>query len=156
MAINKNKLKIALACDHRGFKLKTFLAEFLKAKGCEISDFGTFTTDSCDYPDYIYPASLAVKEKKADKAVVICYTGVGSCIAANKVKGVRAALVFNKKMAILCRQHNDSNVLVLPAYLLKKDQASKIVWAWLNTEFEGGRHIKRLQKIEEIEEKNGW
>jgi len=147
------KMKIAFASDHRGFKLKGILADFLKSKGHTIIDFGTYSCDTCDYPDYIYPASLAVKEKKADRAIVICYTGIGSSIAANKVRGIRAALVSDVKSAVLSRQHNNSNVLVLATYALKIEQAKRIVLAWLKAEFEGGRHLRRINKIQEIEEK---
>jgi ribose 5-phosphate isomerase B len=146
-------MKIAFASDHRGFKLKNKLMEYLKNKGYAVSDFGTYSTDSCDYPDYIYPASLAVKNKKADRAIVICYTGIGSCIAANKVKGVRAALVYSIKNATLARKHNNSNVLVLPSDLLRFEYIKKVVNSWIKTGFEGGRHLRRVKKISEIEEK---
>lgn len=146
-------MKIALACDHRGFKYKDFLAVVLKEKGHEIVDFGTHSCDSCDYPDYTYPASVAVRDKKCDRAVLICYSGIGSAIVANKVRGIRAALVSNVKSAVLSRKHNDSNVLVLPSYMLKKEQVKRIVFSWLKAEFEGGRHARRVNKIKEIEEK---
>ena len=146
-------MKIALASDHRGFKLKSYLGDYLESKGHSIVDFGTHSADSCDYPDYVYPAALAVKEKKADRAIVICYTGIGSCIVANKVRGIRAALVADIKSAQLTRKHNNSNVLVLGSYGLKPDYAKKIVSAWIKTEFEGGRHLKRVRKIRKIEEK---
>ena len=146
-------MKIALACDHRGFRLKNILGEFLKEKGYHVIDFGTHSSDSCDYPDYTYLAARAVKDKKADRAVVICYTGIGSCIAANKVKGVRAALVYSLRSAYMSRRHNNSNVLVIPSHLFKIDYAKKIVFRWLREEFEGGRHSRRLRKIREIEEK---
>jgi ribose 5-phosphate isomerase B len=146
-------MKIAVASDHRGFKLKNILADFLKSKGYAIIDFGTYSGDTCDYPDYIYPASLAVKEKKAERAIVICYTGVGSCIAANKVRGIRAALVWNRKSALMSRRHNNSNVLVLPAGMLKIEETKRIVLAWIKEEFEGGRHLRRINKIQGIEEK---
>lgn len=146
-------MKIAIAGDHRGVKLKSILIEFLKSKGYSVSDFGTYSWDPCDYPDYIYPASIAVRDKKADRAIVICYSGIGSCIAANKVKGIRAALVYDIKSAGLSRKHNNSNVLVLAASLFKPDYAKKAVSCWLNTEFEGGRHLRRVKKIREIEEK---
>lgn len=149
----KKIMKIALASDHRGFKLKDFLANILKEKGHEVVDFGTHSSDPCDYPDYIYPASSAVRDKKCERAILICYSGIGSCIAANKVSGIRAALVSNLKSAVLSRKHNDSNVLVLPAYMLKKEQAKRIVFAWLKAEFEGGRHARRVSKIKDIEEK---
>jgi ribose 5-phosphate isomerase B len=146
-------MKIALASDHRGFRLKNILSDFLKTKGYTILDFGTFSQDPCDYPDYVYPASLAVKERRADRAIVICFTGIGSCIVANKVRGVRAALLQDIKTALLSRQHNNSNVLVLPSRALKVELAKRIVMMWLTTEFEGGRHMRRVKKIEKIEEK---
>jgi ribose 5-phosphate isomerase B len=146
-------MKIAIASDHRGFKLKNILSEFIKAKGHEVIDFGTHSDEPCDYPDYIYPAAKAVQSKKAQRAILICYTGIGSAIAANKVRGVRAALAHNVKTSALSRQHNDSNVLVLAAGLIKTEEAKKIVSVWLKTEFEGGRHLRRVSKIAEIEEK---
>jgi len=145
-------MRIALGCDHRGFKLKNIISDYLKSRGYIVIDFGTFSSQSCDYPDYIYPAALSVREKKADRAIVICYTGVGSSITANKVKGIRAALVFNIKMAVYSRRHNNSNVLVLGAGFIKKDYAVRLVARWLNTEFDGGRHQRRLRKIQRIEE----
>ena len=149
------EMKIAVASDHRGFKFKNILGDYLKSKGYEIIDFGTYSKEPCDYPDYIYPAALAVKEKKAERAIVICYTGEGSCISANKVKGIRAALAYDLKSAYMSRRHNDSNVLVLPSYLFKADYAKKIVSRWLKEGFEGGRHLIRVKKIKDIEEKEG-
>ncbi len=145
-------MRIAFGCDHRGFKLKNILINYLESKGHKIIDFGTFSKDSCDYPDYIYPAVSALLNKKADKAIVICFTGVGSCILANKVKGVRAALVYNIKSAKLSRRHNDSNALVLAADLFKPGYAKKLVLSWLKESFEGGRHTRRLRKIRQVEE----
>jgi ribose 5-phosphate isomerase B len=146
-------MKIAIASDHRGFKLKNILSQFLKEKGHEIIDFGTHSGEPCDYPDYVYPAAKAVSAKAAQRAILICYTGCGSAIVANKVKGVRAALVYNLKTAKLSRQHNNTNALVLPSYLMKPEQAKKVVLAWLKAEFEGGRHLRRVSKINEIEER---
>lgn len=146
-------MKVAVASDHRGLKLKNILLEYLKEKGHTVIDFGTYSLESCDYPDYIYPACLAVKDKKADRAIVICYTGIGSCIAANKVKGIRAALVYSIKSARFSRKHNNSNVLVLPSHFFNADYAKKIAACWLKEEFDAGRHARRLKKIQEIEEK---
>jgi len=146
-------MKIALASDHRGFKLKNKLSDFLKEKGYKVFDCGAYSPEACDYPDYTYPAALAVRSKKAERAIVICYTGVGSAIAANKVKGIRAALVYSLKSACMSRRHNDSNVLVIPSHLFKVDYLKKIVLRWLKEEFEGGRHSRRLKKIREIEER---
>ncbi|MCF7916986.1 MAG: ribose 5-phosphate isomerase B [Candidatus Omnitrophica bacterium] len=145
-------MQIAFGSDHRGFKLKNALINYLKSKGHKIVDFGTFSEDSCDYPDYVYPAASAVANKKVDKAIVICFTGIGSCILANKIKGIRAALVYNIKSAKLSRRHNDSNVLVLAADLFKPDYAKKLVLSWLKEDFEGGRHNRRLRKIKKVEE----
>lgn len=146
-------MRIALASDHRGFKLKNQLSEFLKSKGHDVSDYGTYSKESCDYPDYTYLAAASVKNKRSDRAIIICYTGVGSAIAANKVKGVRAVLAYNLKSAYMSRRHNDSNVLVLPSYLFKIDYLKKMILRWLKEEFEGGRHNRRIAKIREIEEK---
>ena len=146
-------MRIAVASDHRGFKLKNILVDFLRHRGHHIIDFGTHSAEACDYPDYTYPAAKAVREKKVDRAIVVCYTGIGNCIVANKVRGIRAALVYSLTSASLTRRHNDSNVLVLPAYLFKPDYAKKVTLKWLTTEFEGGRHLRRVKKIREIEEK---
>lgn len=146
-------MQIAFGSDHRGLKLKTALIEYLSAKGYQPLDFGTFSRDPSDYPDYVYPAASAVANKKANRAIVICYTGIGSCILANKIKGVRAALVYNIKSAKLSRRHNDSNVLVLAADLFKVDYAKKVALSWLKESFEGGRHSRRLSKIKKAEQK---
>jgi ribose 5-phosphate isomerase B len=146
-------MKIAVACDHRGVKLKNALAKYLNAQGHVVVDLGTYSKDPCDYPDYTYLAADAVRNKKCDRAIVICYTGVGSCIVANKVKGIRAALGYNLKSVYMSRRHNNSNVLVLPSYLFKIGYIEKMVCRWLKEEFEGGRHARRLRKIREIEEK---
>jgi len=145
-------VKIGIASDHRGFKLKNTLIKYLIKEGYDLADFGTYSKDPCDYPDYSYVASEAVKNKKVDRAIIICYTGIGSCIVANKVKGVRAALVYNLKSAYMSRRHNNSNVLVLPSSLFKIDYTKKIISCWLKEEFEGGRHARRLGKIRGIEE----
>jgi len=146
-------VKVGIATDHRGFKLKNTLVKYLTEKEYEVVDFGTYSKDPCDYPDYAYVASAAVRSKKVDRAIIICYTGIGSCIAANKVKGVRAALVYSLKSAYMSRRHNNSNVLVLPSSLFKVEYTKKIISRWLKEEFEGGRHARRLKKIREIEER---
>ena len=146
-------MRIALGSDHRGFKLKNILDEFLTAKGYKTIDLGTYSGDSCDYPDYAYLAAKAVSSRKADRAIIICYTGEGSAMAANKVKGIRAALAYDLKSAYMSRRHNNSNVLVLPSCLFKIDYAEKLVLRWLKEGFEGGRHARRIKKIQEIEER---
>lgn len=146
--------KIALAADHRGFPLKEKLADFLKERCFRVMDFGTHSEASCDYPDFILKAAEAVRLKKADRAIAVCRSGIGSAIAANKVKGVRAALVQNVEQAKLSRAHNDSNMLVLGSGFVKSATAKKIVEAWLNTEFERGRHARRINKISRYEKSN--
>ena len=146
-------MKIAMACDHRGVKLKNILMEYLENKGFTVVDYGTHSTEPCDYPDYTYMAAKSVRDKVTDRAIIICYTGEGSCMAANKVRGIRAALAYNLKSAYMSRRHNDSNALVLPSALFKADYIKKMVSRWLKEEFEGGRHLRRVRKIKEIEEK---
>lgn len=114
-------------------------------------DFGTHTGESCDYPDFIFKAAGAVRRKKAERAIAVCHSGIGSAIAANKVKGVRAALVANVEQAKLSRAHNDSNMLVLGSGFVTPSTARKIVEAWLKTQFEGGRHARRVDKISRYE-----
>lgn len=142
-------MRIGLASDHRGFKLKNVLKDYLEKKGYLIKDYGTFSSEPCDYPDYVCFVVEALKSREIERGIIICYTGIGSCIAANRAKGIRAALVWDIKMAELARRHNNSNVLVLGAGWIKSDYAKRIVLRWLNTDFEGGRHLRRLKKIEE-------
>ena len=146
--------KIALAADHRGFKLKEKIARLLKAKHFEVIDFGTRSEESCDYPDYVLKAAEAVKNGKAARAIAVCHSGIGSTIAANKVKGIRAALVHNQGEAALSRSHNDSNMLVLGSGFVKPALVRKIVETWLQTSFEGGRHERRIRKITDYEKRN--
>lgn len=145
-------MKIAFAADHGGFELKNHLLSFLKEKGYETIDFGTNSNDSCDYPDYALKAALSVSRGEADYGIVICTTGIGVSIVANKVKGVRCALVTNVEDAILTRKHNNTNCLALGRKNVSNELGEKIVEAWLTTEFEGGRHIRRIEKIIKIEE----
>jgi len=143
-------MKIVIASDHAGYRLK----EILKGKvtGHTFIDAGTDSEDSCDYPDYAEKAGLMVASGKADAGIVICGTGIGISIAANKVKGVRAALCFNEFMAEMSRMHNNSNVLALGARVIGEDLAVRIAQVWLKTGFEGGRHERRVEKIGKIEE----
>lgn len=145
-------MKIAFGSDHAGLALKKQLIEYLKAEGHEITDYGTYTSDSCDYPDYAYPAALSVSNKEADCAIVVCYTGIGVSIVANKVKGVRCSLVTSVEDAVLTKEHNDSNCLALGAKNIPFELAKDIVDAWLTTTFVGGRHINRVNKIKVLEE----
>ena len=144
-------MKLAIASDHRGFKLKAGIIRFLRSKRISVLDFGCLREDSCDYPDYILRAAEALSRKRAQRAIGICYTGIGSAIAANKVKGVRAALAQNLRQARLSRAHNDSNMLILGAGFVRPAQAKKMVETWLKTPFEGGRHLRRIRKISAYE-----
>lgn len=144
-------MKIALGCDHGGFKLKKQIKAFLEKKGYVIKDYGTFSEESCDYPLYAAAATKAVSQGKAGRAIIICTSGIGNSIVANKFPKVRAALCYNLEAARLSRQHNDANVLVLGAKFTKPGLAKKMVSAWLRGKFLGGRHKRRVNQISEIE-----
>lgn len=147
-------MKVAIGSDHRGFLLKEQIKSAFSPDNIEFSDLGTKSRDSCDFPDYAYPVARAVAGGQADKGILICSTGNGMAMAANKVKGVRAALALTPDMARLSRQHNNANVLVLPADFVDLQIVPKIVKVWLETEFEEGRHQRRLDKIAKYEEDN--
>ena len=146
-------MKIALGADHGGFELKEEIKKYLEDNGYEIKDFGTYSTDSCDYADF----SLNVAEKVASKefkfGILICGTGIGISIAANKVPGIRAALCSDTFSAHATREHNDANILAMGARVVGPGLAIDIVKTFLGSEFEGDRHIKRIEKITEIEKK---
>jgi len=140
-------MKIALGADHKGFQYKEKVKKFLQGKGYEVIDFGTFSEESADYPDFGFKVAKAVANKEAERGILFCWSGIGMCISANKIKGIRAALCLNEEMAKLSREHNDSNVLSLSAKFIPEEKLLKIVEVWLNTSFEGGRHQRRLDKI---------
>ena len=144
-------MRIALGCDHGGLELKNHLVSYLKSKNHDVTDYGTYTKDSCDYPDYAYPAALSLKNGEADYAIVICTTGIGVSIVANKVKGLRCSLVTNVTDAVLTKEHNNSNCLALGAKNVSLSLAEDIVDAWLSAEFAGGRHLNRVNKISVVE-----
>ena len=144
-------MKISLACDHGGLELKQTVKEHLTALGHEVHDFGTFTRDSCDYPDFVRPAAEAVASGECERGIVICTTGIGISIAANKVKGIRCALCGDSLSAEMTRRHNDANMLALGAGITGPNLAKRIVETFLNTEFEGGRHARRVGLLDEIE-----
>ena len=146
-------MRIAVGSDHAGFNLKNQVIDYLNKLGHEVQDFGTYKNESCDYPDYAYAAALSVANKEAERAIVICYTGIGVSIVANKVKGIRCSLVGSVEDAVLTREHNDSNCLALSAKNTPFPVVKEIVDAWLATEFVGGRHLNRVNKIKVIEEK---
>ena len=146
-------MKISIGCDHSALELKEYLIEYLKSEGHEVLDRGTYTKESCDYTDYGYKVAKDIKDGVAERGIVICFTGIGVSIIANKVKGVRCALVMNKDAAELTRLHNDSNCLALSAKYLGCVYAKEIVDVWLNTEFSHNeRHQRRIDKISKYEE----
>ena len=142
---------IAIASDHGGYDLKRELMAHLKARGLEYEDFGCFSAESCDYPDFGEPAARAVAEGKCDRGILICGTGVGMSITANKIKGIRCALCGDCYTAELTRRHNDANILAMGARVVGPGLAEKIMDTFLDTAFEGGRHARRVAKIHEAE-----
>lgn len=146
-------MKIAVACDHGGLNLKREIKKHLAEKGYEVEDYGTDTTDSCDYPDYALPAAEAVASGKCDRGILVCSTGIGVSIVANKVPGVRCAHCHDTYCAEFTRLHNNANMLALGEKVVGVGYALKIVDIFLDTEFEGGRHARRVDKITAIEKK---
>jgi ribose 5-phosphate isomerase B len=144
--------KIVVGADHGGFRLKEILKPFLQRKGFLVKDVGTYSQESCDYPVTAYAAAKEVSVGRVPAAVIICKSGIGDSIVANKLPRVRAALCYNVKAARLSRMHNDSNVLVLGSMFVTVQQAKRILSVWLSTDFEGGRHRRRLLQIRAIEE----
>ncbi len=141
---------IALGADHAGYLLKEKIKKYLTEKKLEFKDYGTFKLDSCDYPEFGYKVSQAVVTQEVNVGILICGTGIGMCITANKIKGIRAALATDVETAQLSRLHNDANVLCLSGRKLEEEQAIKIVETWLNTSFEGGRHEGRINLISQL------
>jgi ribose 5-phosphate isomerase B len=146
-------MRIALGSDHGGFTLKEEIKSYLEKKGIEFKDFGTNNTDSCDYPDIALPAAKAVASGEFDRGILICGTGIGIGIAANKVQGIRAALCHDTFSARASRQHNNANILTMGERVIGRGLALEIVDVWINTEFSGGRHQRRVDKISQIENK---
>lgn len=146
-------MRVAIGADHRGQEVRQHLVELLKRSGHDVT-----VTDSpgdgrsCDYPDVAYPVSKAVADGKVDRGILVCGTGIGMCIAANKIKGVRAALIHDEIGADISRRHNDANVLCLPADMLGMRIIDRIVVTWLKAEFEGGRHARRITKVSAMEQ----
>ena len=145
-------MKISIGSDHAGYEVKDVIKRDLIETGYEVSDVGTFGKEPVDYPDIAYKVASKVRDKEADLGILICGTGIGMSIAANKVKRVRAALCHNEMTAEFSRQHNDANVLAVGARVLTCDEIKKVVDVWLKAEFLGDRHKRRVDKIEEIEE----
>lgn len=145
-------MKIAVASDHRGIDSKELIKALIGQLGHTFVDFGAYDNHPIDYPDMAYAAAKAVAAGEADRAILVCGTGIGMCIAANKIKGIRAALCFDELNARVSRQHNDANVLCLSGDLLGESSLRKIVEVWLEAKFSGGRHERRVKKITCIEE----
>lgn len=141
-------MKIALASDHGGFQLKETVKKYLTEKGIEVLDLGTSSTESVDYPQFGFACGEAVASGKADRGIVCCGTGIGISIAANKVPGIRCALCTSVQMAELSRQHNNANMLAMGGRTTSDELALQIVEAWLTTEFEGGRHARRVAQLD--------
>lgn len=148
-------MRIAIGSDHRGVRLKARLAKLLAEQGHEVADEGPHDDGSVDYPDFAGRVSRMVSQRKADRGILICGTGIGMAITANKFAGVRAAVCNDPATAEMCRRHNDVNVLCLSADLLGEQPVDSLLSTWLNTEFEGGRHARRLEKIRDVENGNG-
>ena len=147
-------MKISLGCDHGGLELKNEIKAHLEARGFECRDFGTYTKDSCDYPDYARPAAEAVASGECERGILVCTTGIGVSITANKVNGVRCALLHVKMSARLTREHNDTNMMALGAGVVGPMLALEIVDTWLDTPFSGvERHQRRIDKVMAIEKK---
>ncbi|HCQ30330.1 MAG TPA: ribose 5-phosphate isomerase B [Flavobacteriales bacterium] len=140
-------LKIALASDHAGFEMKNALKSYLEEKGYKVVDFGTYSPESCDYPDFAHPAAEAVENKEVDFGIVMCGSGNGINMTVNKHQKIRGALCWNTELAELARLHNNANILSLPARFIAVEEAKKCVDVFLTTEFEGGRHQRRIDKI---------
>ncbi|MCR4431329.1 MAG: ribose 5-phosphate isomerase B [Tepidanaerobacteraceae bacterium] len=144
-------MEIAIGSDHAGYELKRQIIEHLIQKGVEVKDFGSYSTERCDYPVYGYKVAKAVASGECEKGILICGTGVGISLAANKVKGIRAVVCSEPYSAQLSRRHNNTNVLALGARVVGSELARMIVDCWLEAEYEGGRHQKRIDMIAEIE-----
>jgi len=138
---------IGLASDHAGYELKEFVKEWLTAKGLTYKDFGTNNEESCDYPDFAHPLAKAVEANECYPGIAICGSGNGINMTLNKHQQIRAALCWESELASLARKHNNANILVMPGRFISKEKASEILTAFLETDFEGGRHQKRIDKI---------
>ena len=143
-------MKFYIATDHAGIELKDWTVELLRSKGYEVEDFGPYTKDRVDYPDYAHRVATAVLEDKASQGILICGSGIGMSMAANRHAGIRAALCHDAYTAMVAREHNDANILCFGERIVGKGVAESIIDAWLANGFEGGRHIQRVEKIEAV------
>jgi ribose 5-phosphate isomerase B len=140
-------LNIAIACDHAGFDVKQEILIYLQNKNISYKDFGTYSKESTDYPDFVHPLAQSIENKEFTTGIVLCGSGNGVNMTVNKYQGIRSALCWNPEIASLARKHNDANVCALPARFINFEEAIKIVEIFLNTEFDGGRHTQRIEKI---------
>lgn len=140
-------MKIALCSDHAGYELKSIIEGYLQANGIEYHDFGTYSAESCDYPDFAHKAAEAIEKGECEKGIAMCGTGNGIAMTLNKHQKIRAALCWDNELAALAREHNNANVLVLPARFIEPAKALQLVDTFLSTGFEGGRHQRRIDKI---------
>lgn len=144
---NLNEMHIGLASDHAGYGLKQEVIAYLESQGATVHDYGCYSTESCDYPDFAHALATAMEQGKHEYGIVICSTGNGICITANKHQSIRAALCWDTPLAELARQHNNANILGLPANFISKEKAIECVKVFFGTDFEGGRHERRVSKI---------
>ncbi|MDD6209142.1 MAG: ribose 5-phosphate isomerase B [Bacteroidales bacterium] len=147
MTILRNDIPLGICCDHAGFELKEYLLGWLKSQGIQVKDFGTYTPESTDYADYAHPMAYAIERGEVYPGIAICGSGNGIAMTLNKHQGIRAAICWTEDLAVLSRGHNDANVLVLPGRFIANDLAKRIVTAYFATPFEGGRHLRRINKI---------
>ena len=140
-------MRISIGNDHAGVEYKNYIKEYLLDKNIEVNNYGTDSLDSVDYPDFAHPVSNDVNEKKSDLGILICGSGNGVCMTANKYKNVRAALCWNKELALLSKSHNNANIVCIPARFIEKEEALDIIKTFISEEFEGGRHERRVNKI---------
>jgi ribose 5-phosphate isomerase B len=140
-------LPVAIGADHAGFEYKTVLADLIRSKGLEVKDFGTDSKDSVDYPDFAHPVASAVENGEAGMGILVCGSANGVAITANKHQGIRAAICWQAEIARLARQHNNANIICIPARFVSTPEAEEMVNIFLNTEFEGGRHENRVKKM---------
>lgn len=140
-------MKLGICSDHAGFELKALVIKTLSERGIEVKDFGTFSAESCDYPDFAHPCAAALEAGEVYPAIGICGSGNGIAMTLNKHQGVRAAICWQPELARLARAHNDANCLVLPARFIPQELALEIVYTFLASDFEGGRHVRRVEKI---------
>ncbi|MFO7977698.1 MAG: ribose 5-phosphate isomerase B [Bacteroidales bacterium] len=145
--MEKKGEQIALGSDHAGYQLKESIKQMLLQKGYTVKDYGTFSEESTDYPDYVHPLAEAIEQGVHQQGIIMCGSANGVNMTANKHQGIRSAICWNEELAQLARQHNDANVLALPARFLPRETALKIAETFLNTSFEGGRHLRRVEKI---------